>query len=440
MTNHDEPLEIKKKKKDRRKKALKKLMKRKQITKRVKRGLQRRNRSERRFKWYGKIAVGLCFCFLVALLFQIITTGYLAFFQTKIKVPIVLEQELVADQRYKTIIKNGLLTLFPEATTRSQQRKLTAVISDGAVYELETFVTSHAKSLGTEQEIWLTTSSDVDMFVKHALHDKSRSFSRLNDNQQSWIATLYKQGRIEKRWNNYFFTRGDSREPELAGVLGAMMGSLFVIISCMLVAFPLGVLSAIYLEEFAPKNKLTEIIEVNLNNLAAVPSIVFGLLGLTLYIQWIGIPRSASLAGGLTLALMALPVMVIATRTSIRAIPQSIRDGAMALGASKLQTTLHHVLPLAMPGIMTGTILSVARVLGETAPLLMIGMVAFVVDVPHHFLEASTAMPVQIYLWSDSAEPGYVEKTSAAIIVLLGILILANLCAVKLRKKFEIKW
>jgi phosphate transport system permease protein len=226
----------------------------------------------------------------------------------------------------------------------------------------------------------------------------------------------------------------------MAGILGSAVGSILVIISCMLLAFPLGTMTAIYLEEFAPKNKLTEFIEININNLAAIPSIIYGLLGLTVYLQFMGVPRSAPLAGGLTLALMALPVIVIATRTSIRAIPQNIRDGALALGASKLQVTLHHVLPLAMPGIMTGTILSIARVMGETAPLIMIGMVAFIVNVPDGFLAPSTAMPVQIYLWSDSAEQGFVEKTSAAIIVLLVMLALINAVAVYLRKKFEVRW
>ena len=337
------------------------------------------------------------------------------------------------------MVKNALKEAFPEVTGRSDTRKLSAMISDGAGFDLKALVENDPSLIGTTKSLWITASSDVDMYVKHAM-ETDKAFSRLNETQKMWLAQLDKQGNIATKWNSNFFSHGDSREPEMAGILGALIGSIFVIISCMLIAFPLGVLTAIYLEEFAPKNWLTETIEVNINNLAAVPSIVFGLLGLTLYIQWIGIPRSAALAGGLTLALMALPVMVIATRTSIRAIPQSIRDGAMALGASRLQTTIHHVLPLAMPGIMTGTILSIARVLGETAPLLMIGMVAFVVDVPTDFLDPSTAMPVQIYLWSDSAEPGFAEKTSAAIMVLLGILIAANMVAVLLRKKFEIKW
>jgi phosphate transport system permease protein len=315
------------------------------------------------------------------------------------------------------------------------------LVSKSSALELRDLLLEDLSLIGKTQQVWLLASSDVDMYLKGKFpKDTPEHRRKLKDKQLEWVHALKGYHSIKYRFNKYFFTSGDSRSPEIAGILGSIMGSFFIVVVCMLVAFPIGVLSAIYLEEFAPKNRLTEFIEININNLAAVPSIVFGLLGLSIYIQVFGLPRSASFVGGLTLALMALPVIVISTRTAIRAIPQSIKDGAIALGASKMQTTLHHVLPLAMPGIMTGSILSVARILGETAPLLMIGMVAFIVDIPQNWFDAATAMPVQIYLWADSPESGFVEKTSAAILVLLVMLAAINAIAVIVRKKFEKRW
>lgn len=425
----------------RREKAYKKLMKRKRIYRKVARSVKRRNRAERRFKCYGIVAILLSTFFLCALVGNIVKKGYTAFTQTTIAIPITYDAEALEAGDYQQLVLSGLKRLFPEATDRMSIRALNALISSGASYTLQDRIRMYPALKNTEETLWLIAASPVDMLVKHpSLKEGNKPIPQLTPLQVEWIETLQEKEMVRQQFNLDFFSRGDSRNPEFAGILGAVAGSFFVIISCMLVALPLGVLTAIYLEEFAPKNRLSEWIEVNINNLAAVPSIVFGLLGLTLYIQWIGIPRSAALAGGLTLALMALPVMVIATRTSIRAVPPSIREGAIALGASKLQTITHHVLPLAMPGIMTGTILSIARVLGETAPLLMIGMVAFVVDIPTGFLKASTALPVQVYLWSDSAEPGFIEKTSAAILILLCFLGIANTVAIILRKKFEVKW
>lgn len=424
----------------RRQEAYKKLMKRKRIYRKVQRSLKKRNRSEFRFRCYGIVAIVISLYFLCMLFFNVITTGYTAFFSTQIRLPITFNTDLIAQEKYNVMVNEGLKTYFPETMERAQWRALTMLISSGATYQLQDMVKRDAYLKGTTRDVWLTASSDVDVYVKRQGHETKSMHHKLNTTQVEMVKELQRSNAVRQVFNTYFFTSGDSRNPELAGVLGAIVGSLFVILSCMLIALPLGVLTAIYLEEFAPKNKLSELIEVNINNLAAVPSIVFGLLGLTVYIQFFGIPRSASLAGGLTLALMALPVMVIATRVAIRAIPPSIREGAIALGASKLQVVAHHVLPLAMPGIMTGTILSIARVLGETAPLLMIGMVAFVIDVPSGFLKASTALPVQIYLWSDSAEAGFAEKTAAAILVLLCFLVMANALAVLIRKKLEIKW
>lgn len=263
---------------------------------------------------------------------------------------------------------------------------------------------------------------------------------RMKDQQIAFVEILQRDKRIASAFNTIFFTAGDSRSPELAGVRGALMGSLFTLAVTLLASFPLAVGAAIYLEEFAPKNRWTDLIEVNINNLAAVPSIVFGLLGLAVFLNVFGMPRSAPLVGGLVLALMTLPTIIIASRAALKAVPPSIREAALGLGASKVQAVFHHVLPLASPGILTGTIIGMAQALGETAPLLMIGMVAFIVDVPGSFTDPSTVLPVQIYLWSDSPERAFMERTSAAIIVLLCFLVLMNVIAVFLRKKFERRW
>ena len=267
--------------------------------------------------------------------------------------------------------------------------------------------------------------------------EENRKFS---DKEVAVIDRLVKEGRIENRFNTIFFTKGASREPELAGVWGAVIGSLLTMIITLGLSFPLGVAAAIYLEEFAPKNKITAIIEVNINNLAAVPSIVFGLLGLAVFLNFFELPRSAPLVGGMVLALMTLPTIIIASRAALKAVPPSIREAALGVGASKIQAVFHHVLPLAMPGMLTGTIIGMAQALGETAPLLMIGMVAFVVDIPAGIFDPATVLPVQIYMWADFPEPGFRQKTAAAIMVLLGFLILMNALAVLLRKRFERRW
>ena len=267
--------------------------------------------------------------------------------------------------------------------------------------------------------------------------EENRKFS---DKEVAVIDRLVADGRIENRANTIFFTKGASREPELAGIWGAVVGSFFTMLITLALSFPLGVAAAIYLEEFAPKNRITDIIEVNINNLAAVPSIVFGLLGLAVFLNFFELPRSAPLVGGMVLALMTLPTIIIASRAALKAVPPSIREAALGVGASKIQAVFHHVLPLAMPGILTGTIIGMAQALGETAPLLMIGMVAFVVDIPAGILDPATVLPVQIYMWADFPEPGFQQKTAAAIMVLLGFLVLMNAIAVLLRKRFERRW
>jgi len=263
---------------------------------------------------------------------------------------------------------------------------------------------------------------------------------RVSDMQAVWLLSLQAQGRVKKQFNTTFFTAGDSREPELAGIWGATKGSFYALLVTLLLSFPTGVAAAIYLEEFAPQNRWTDLIEVNINNLAAVPSIVFGLLGLAMFINFFGLPRSAPLVGGLVLTLMTLPTIIIASRAALKSVPPSIREAALGVGASRVQSVFYHVLPLAMPGMLTGAIIGMARALGESAPLLMIGMVAFIVDIPQGFFDPSTVLPVQIYLWADSPERAFVERTSAATMVLLAFLIAMNTLAVILRKRFERRW
>jgi len=302
-------------------------------------------------------------------------------------------------------------------------------------------IKTHPEKIGTAISLWVPADDDVDMLMKgHINRSLPEAERRLDDVQLSWIDRLAEKGKIKKKFNTTFFTAGDSREPELAGIWGATCGSFYTLIITLLLSFPIGVAAAVYLEEFAPKNRFTDVIEVNINNLAAVPSIVFGLLGLAVFLGFFGLPRSSSLTGGLVLTLMTLPTIIIAGRAALKSVPPSIREAALGIGASKTQMVAHHVLPLAMPGMLTGAIIGMARALGETAPLLMIGMVAFIVDIPGGFTAPSTALPVQIFLWADSPERGFMEKTSAAIMVLLLFLVVMNSAAVFLRKKYEKRW
>jgi phosphate transport system permease protein len=302
-------------------------------------------------------------------------------------------------------------------------------------------VVSTPALIGQRQSVWLLADDEVDMFVKDRLNaEASASGGRMSANEIAWIARLRQAGRIDKRFSLAFLTSGDSREPELAGIWGAAKGSFFMLLVTLLLSFPLGVAAAIYLEEFAPRSRWIDLLEVNINNLAAVPSIVFGLLGLAVFINFFHLPRSAPIVGGLVLTLMTLPVVIIASRAAIKSVPPSVREAALAVGASAMQTVFHHVLPLAMPGMMTGAIIGMARALGESAPLLMIGMVAFVVEIPQTPLDPATALPVQVYLWADSPERAFVERTSAAIMVLLVFLMMMNAAAVWLRNRFEQRW
>jgi phosphate transport system permease protein len=415
----------------------------------VARGIARRYRNERVFRALGLAALLLGLGFLAFFFYTLVGNGYTAFEQTRIRLDVTLDAaiidpdatrspETLRSADYQRIARDGLNALFPEVTSRADLRALYALLSAGAGIELQRLVVNDPSVLGETRTLWLLADDDVDVLVKgHSPRDVPEADRRIDDRQLGWLTALESQGRVDLQFNHYFFTRGDSRDPELAGIWGATVGSFFMLLVTLALSFPLGVATAIYLEEFAPRNRWTDLIEVNINNLAAVPSIVFGLLGLALFINLFGLPRSAPLVGGLVLSLMTLPVIIIASRAALTAVPPSIREAALGVGASKMQMVLHHVLPLAMPGMLTGTIIGMARALGESAPLLMIGMVAFIVDVPDSPLSPATALPVQVYLWADSPERAFVERTSAAIVVLLVFLLVMNAAAILLRKRFE---
>lgn len=413
---------------------------------RVNKGLARRYRRERWFRLFGLSAIVTSICCIGILFVSIAGNGWSAFQQTEVLLDIHFDKEQfkvdnLATANYGALVKDSMRTLFPDVKGRSDKRKLYKLVSSGAPYLLQKMVVQDTGIIGSSQKVWLPADDEVDMFLKgYISRDVKEGDRRLNDKQIGWIDQLVAEGRLEKKFNTTFFTAGDSREPELAGIRGAVVGSLFTLAVTLLLSFPIGVATAVYLEEFAPRNRWTDLIEVNINNLAAVPSIVFGLLGLAVFLNVFGMPRSAPLVGGLVLTLMTLPTIIIASRAALKSVPPSIREAALGVGASKMQAITHHILPLAMPGMMTGTIIGMAQALGETAPLLMIGMVAFIVDVPGGVTDPATVLPVQIYLWADSPERAFVERTSAAIMVLLGFLISMNAIAVFLRRKFERRW
>ncbi len=412
----------------------------------IKASLKRRNAAERRFRFYGMLAISFAVACLGILFFTILSKGISAFQQTYIQIDIHFDSEQIdpkklADANYQGLVKKSLRGLFPEVKSRRDKKDLYKLVSSGASYELLNMVRKDPSLIGKNVSVWVTADDDVDMFAKGFIRrELPENERRISNKELSWINKLQSEQRVKKVFNTTFFSAGDSREPELSGVWGAAVGSFLTLLVTLILAFPLGVAGAIYLEEFAPKNRLTDMIEVNINNLAAVPSIVFGLLGLAIFLNFLGMPRSAPLVGGVVLALMTLPTIIIAARAALKSVPQSIREAAVGLGASRNQVVFHHVLPLAMPGVLTGTIIGMARALGETAPLLMIGMVAFIVDIPGGITDPATALPVQIYLWADSPERAFVERTSAAVIVLVGFLMTMNVLAAVLRKKFERQW
>ena len=408
--------------------------------------LRQRYRAERWFKRLGLSAIILSLAFIAFLFLTIFTDGYTAFKQSYIKLDVhfaaeEFTQEKLAHADFPGLVKASMRAMFPEVNTRQGKSLLYGIVSPSAAYTLQEMVEDDPKIIGTTQTVWVLTDDDVDMLMKGKIDRKEdQSDRRIRDVELAWIDRLVSEKKLELRFNKTFFTTGDSREPELAGILGAVKGSFLTLLITLSLSFPIGVASAVYLEEFAPENKWTDLIEININNLAAVPSIIFGLLGLAIFINFWGLPRSTPVVGGLVLSLMTLPTIIIAGRASLKSVPPSIREAALGVGASKMQTVTHHVLPLAMPGMLTGTIIGMAQALGETAPLLMIGMVAFIVDVPGSITDPSAVLPVQIYLWADSPERAFTEKTSAAIMILLTFLVTMNSLAVFLRKRFETKW
>ncbi len=400
--------------------------------------IKQRNARESRFKIYGQLAISFVMIFLIMLFLLIFYRGSKALNRYEIAIEIDLtnyqKNTDLKEIDFKQLIKTSLKAKINDLQSLNEINWLYQLLSRSANHELKNQIKKNPNLLGEKNNFWLPLSSKAEMFFKY------NNFSNLNEKQLQWLSDFDDDKQIKRVFNRQFFYHGDSREPEIAGIGAGMVGSLMVMLIFLILAFPIAVSCAFYLEEFANKNRFTDIIEISINNLAAIPSIIYGLLGLVLYLQIMHLPRSSSLVGGMTLFMLVLPVIIIATRNTIRSIPQNIRDGAYGLGASKLEVVLHHLLPLSMPGIMTGTILAISRALGETAPLLMIGMVAFIADIANNFLDPATALPVQIYLWSDLQEQGFVEKTALAILLLLAVLMLFNLGAIILRKKFEKKW
>lgn len=416
-------------------------------------GLAKRRASERLFHYLSLTCLLMALTFLSLLFFNIISNGYTAFQQAFIKLEITFDEqsldpegtrdpETLSFADYGGLVKKSMRAMFPDVDNRQEKRLLYELVSSGAAFQLRNMVMNDPSLIGRTIQLWVPADDDVDMLIKgHMKREVAESKRRLRDVQVSWLDRLEAEKKLALKFNKTFFTSGDSREPELAGIWGALMGSFFTLMVTLTLSFPMGVATAVYLEEFAPKkNKWVDLIEVNINNLAAVPSIVFGLLGLAVFINFLSFPRSAPLVGGLVLTLMTLPTIIIASRAALKSVPPSIREAALGVGASKMQMVFYHVLPLALPGMLTGTIIGMAQALGETAPLLMIGMVAFIVDIPSNVFDPSTVLPVQIFLWADSPERAFVERTAAAIMVLLGFLIIMNALAVILRRKFERRW
>lgn len=415
--------------------------------------IAKRYGAERRFRAYGVAAILFGLVFLIALFGTILARGYTAFVQTAFTLDVNLDQSafgsssppsqsdlMMAD--YEKLARRALFqALGVDPANKADAKAAQDLLSANADAQLRQAVLADPALVGKSVRVELLAHGNVDSLMKGQF-DRSVSESRrkLSDKQLAWLDKAAASGLLGTHFNTGLFTYGASSKPETAGVGVALVGSLYMMLIVLLIAVPLGVAAAVYLEEFAPKNLLTDTIEVNINNLAAVPSIVFGLLGLAIFINFMGIPRSAALVGGLVLALMTLPTIIIATRAAVAAVPPSIREAALGVGASKMQSITHHVLPLAVPGILTGTIIGLAKALGETAPLLMIGMVAFVVDFPKTPLDSATALPVQIYMWATAAERGFVERTAGATLILLAFLIVMNVTAVILRRRYERRW
>ncbi|WP_159586145.1 phosphate ABC transporter permease PstA [Chelativorans xinjiangense] len=407
---------------------------------------KRRYAADRRLRLYGLISILTAIGLLGVLIASLIVTGHTAFVQTEIAVEFTADPENVpaddpASGNFRAVVSNAVQQLFPEIDDPRELRTASGILSDGAVNIVRNYVTAHPEVAGQSFTLEVPASDPYDQLNKGVINrDLPEERRRVSNEQIALFETLEERGLVSTPFNWGLFVNSDSRFPELAGLAGAIAGSFYALLVCFLISFPVGIAAAIYLEEFAPKNRWTDLVEVNINNLAAVPSIVFGLLGLAVFIQVFGLPRSAPLVGGLVLSLMTLPTIIIVTRVALKSIPPSIREAALGIGASKHEVILHHVLPLAIPGILTGTIIGLAQALGETAPLLLIGMNAFLTSPPGGIMDPATALPTQIFIWADSPERGFVSRTSAAILVLLGFLIFMNALAIYLRQRFERRW
>ena len=414
----------------------------------VRRSLNARYRKERRFRAYGMLAIAIALGALLLLVVDIVGKGHTGFLKTTITLDVEMDSEAMYledptdpdEVRMADFVEplNASLAKMLQGATVADRDQLRGLVNAYSSNQLRDELVANPDWMGTTQTITFLANSNVDVYVKHK-GDKAYSI-KLSEKQQKWVDKLEERGVIETRFNDVFFTSGDSRDPARAGVLGAIVGSLLVMFVTLVLSFPIGVAAAVYLEEFAPQNKFTDFIEVNINNLAAVPSIIFGLLGLAVFINLFGMPRSAPFVGGLVLTLMTLPTIIISSRAAIKSVPPSIREAAEGIGASKMQVVLQHVIPLAMPGMLTGSIIGMAQALGESAPLLLIGMVAFIVEVPQGFFEGATVLPVQVFLWAGSPEAGFIERASAAIMVLLAFLMTMNALAIWLRKRLERRW
>ncbi len=418
-------------------------------------GLKRRYAAERRFRIYGMLAISVGIVFLAIMLFSIVSKGYTAFWQTTVSLPINFDEKVIdpdnkratdpsvlISANYPKLAENALVAkLGINPDDKVAIRKLKGFLSDGARTQLRDVVAADPSVIGTTRNVDILAAANLDSAFKGQIDlnvDEARR--KVSDQQVAWMKQLTADGSMAEHFNKGLFTFGASSRPETSGMGVAIIGSFYMMVIVLLLALPIGVAASIYLEEFAKKSRLTDLIEVNINNLAAVPSIVFGLLGLSVFINFLGLPRSAAFVGGLVLTLMTLPTIIIATRAALAAVPPSIRSAALGLGASKMQMVFQHILPLAAPGILTGTIIGLARALGETAPLLLIGMVAFVANYPTTPFEPATALPVQIYMWANEAERAFVERMSGAIIILLIFLMAMNITAIVLRRRFERRW
>ena len=406
--------------------------------------LKQRYAQERRFKLYGQAAIVAALTFLVILIGRIGVQGYSTFVDYQIALPVHLDATRIdrsypQGANYDAMVAEALSAKLGAGP--DDRAAVGRLLSNDLGFQLLDKVRKDPGLIGRTVTVTGPIGADAGLYYKGEMtRSTPAQLRKLSDQQLAWLDRLKAQGLVRGGFNLAFLTRSDSTSPEQAGVFGAVVGSAMMLLVTALLAVPIGVLAATYLEEFAPKNRWTDFIEVNINNLAAVPSIVYGLLGLAVFINWLAVPRSSALVGGLVLALMALPTVIIATRSALKAVPPSIREAALGVGASRTQTVFHHVLPLAMPGVMTGAILSMAHALGETAPLLMIGMVSFVPGVPTSLTSAATVLPVQVFIWENASERAFHERTAAAILVLLAFMILMNLAAILLRRRFERRW